>query len=228
MPENCLCVIGARANSQRLPGKNKRMLSGKPLYAITIEAALASGVFSRVLCSTDDAEIIAGLKDYPVQIHPRPDDLARGDVIFTEVLGSILRHPQYGGNEAAVCVLTPCHPFRGANHIREAYTIFRQRRVASLASLTRYPCPPSLAMTLQDGLIVNPPEGRIEKGTSGPAYYPDGAIIFVDRQRFLAANRFYMRETAGYVLAWPYGLDIDEAEDLALAGRLAKCLLETT
>src|ERR1039458_1916651 len=53
---SCLAVIPARGGSTRIPRKNIREFMGHPLIAYTIEAALESGVFARVIVSTDDEE----------------------------------------------------------------------------------------------------------------------------------------------------------------------------
>ena len=52
-----IAIILARGGSKRLPGKNIRMFCGRPLVAWTIEAALLSNSFDRVLLSTDSEEI---------------------------------------------------------------------------------------------------------------------------------------------------------------------------
>lgn len=52
-------IIPARGGSKRIPRKNIRLFNGKPMLAWSIEAALQSGVFDRVVVSTDDAEIAA-------------------------------------------------------------------------------------------------------------------------------------------------------------------------
>ncbi|HJZ71488.1 MAG TPA: hypothetical protein VKE51_07080, partial [Vicinamibacterales bacterium] len=54
-----LGVVTARAGSKGLPGKNTRLLAGRPLVAYTIEAARASGVFDRLIISTDDERAAA-------------------------------------------------------------------------------------------------------------------------------------------------------------------------
>lgn len=51
------CVIGARGGSQGLPGKNIRLLMGKPLIAWSIEQALATPEIDHVIVSTDNADI---------------------------------------------------------------------------------------------------------------------------------------------------------------------------
>lgn len=52
-----VAVIPARGGSQRIPRKNIRLLNGKPLIGYSIETAIDSGLFDRVIVSTDDAEI---------------------------------------------------------------------------------------------------------------------------------------------------------------------------
>ena len=54
-----LAVIPARGGSRRVPRKNIREMHGRPLLAYSVEAALGSGLFARVVVSTDDAEIAA-------------------------------------------------------------------------------------------------------------------------------------------------------------------------
>lgn len=55
--QTCLGVIPARGGSKGLPGKNIRLLDGKPLIEYSIEAALKSGCVTRVVVSTDDESI---------------------------------------------------------------------------------------------------------------------------------------------------------------------------
>ena len=52
-----LCVIPARGGSQRIPRKNIRPFAGKPMIAHAIQAAQKSGLFSKIVVSTDDAEV---------------------------------------------------------------------------------------------------------------------------------------------------------------------------
>jgi CMP-N-acetylneuraminic acid synthetase len=52
-----IAIIPARGGSKRVPGKNTRMLSGRPAIAYTIDAAVMSGVFERVIVSTDSSDI---------------------------------------------------------------------------------------------------------------------------------------------------------------------------
>jgi CMP-N,N'-diacetyllegionaminic acid synthase len=57
MAQRSVAFVPARSGSERVPGKNVRPLAGHPLLAYAIETARQSGVFERVVVSTDSEEI---------------------------------------------------------------------------------------------------------------------------------------------------------------------------
>src|SRR5206468_3521316 len=75
-----LGVVTARGGSKGLPGKNLRILAGKPLIAHTIDTAIESRAFDRLILSTDDDAIAAAGRtrgcDVPFM---RPAGLARDE-----------------------------------------------------------------------------------------------------------------------------------------------------
>lgn len=92
MTENSLSTIAAlvpmRHSSERVPGKNYRLLAGKPLYAHIIETLLAVPEVSRVVVDTDSPVIMDGLRrDYPaVTLLERPAHLRDGSIPMNEIL----------------------------------------------------------------------------------------------------------------------------------------------
>ena len=57
MADHVLAVVPARSGSKGIPGKNIRVLGGRPLLAYAAESARASGVVDRLILSTDTGEI---------------------------------------------------------------------------------------------------------------------------------------------------------------------------
>ena len=64
MAKTKIAIIPARGGSKRIPGKNIRDLAGRPMIAYTIQAARASGLFERVVVSTDSQEIAKIAEDH--------------------------------------------------------------------------------------------------------------------------------------------------------------------
>src|SRR3989344_2828579 len=82
-----LGIVTARVGSKGVPGKNIKMLGGKPLIAYTIEAAKKSGVFDRIILTTDDPKIAEVAKQYGCEVpFVRPKELAGEAVQHLPVL----------------------------------------------------------------------------------------------------------------------------------------------
>ena len=66
--QTVLAIIPARAGSKRLPGKNMRLMHGKPLILWTVEEALKSQYIDSLIVSTDDKDVVQAVKPFPLQI----------------------------------------------------------------------------------------------------------------------------------------------------------------
>ncbi|MEJ2759319.1 MAG: acylneuraminate cytidylyltransferase family protein, partial [Anaerolineales bacterium] len=83
-----VALVPMRHQSERVPGKNYRLMAGKPLYAYIIETLLACPEIDQVVVDTDSPTILEGLeRDYPsvVRIH-RPEELRSGMIPMNEIL----------------------------------------------------------------------------------------------------------------------------------------------
>ena len=73
----CIAIIPARGGSKRIPKKNIKSFLGKPLIAYSIEVALRSKLFDKVIVSTDDEEIAKVARKFGAEIpFMRPDELS--------------------------------------------------------------------------------------------------------------------------------------------------------
>jgi CMP-N-acetylneuraminic acid synthetase len=81
-------LVPMRHHSQRVPGKNYRLLAGKPLYYHILESLLACPEISQVVVDTDSPDILAGLREgFPQVIAlERPDALRADDIPMNEIL----------------------------------------------------------------------------------------------------------------------------------------------
>lgn len=111
-----LGLIPARGGSKRLPGKNSRLLHGKPLIVWTIEAAMDSAL-DDVWVSTEDEDIAAICMPY-CHVVDRPAELS-ADYATTEEV--VAYHTEaMGVFFERVMVLQPTSPLRNACHINRA------------------------------------------------------------------------------------------------------------
>jgi CMP-N,N'-diacetyllegionaminic acid synthase len=111
-----LGLVPARSGSERVPGKNVRPLAGHPLLAYAIETALHSGVFERVVVSTDSEEIAEVARWYGAEVpFLRPAEYATATSPDIEWLRYTLERLPGAGLFALIrCT----NPFRGPDTVR--------------------------------------------------------------------------------------------------------------
>lgn len=108
-----VAVIPARGGSKRIPRKNIREFRGKPMIAHSIECASRSGLFDRIVVSTDDTEIGDVARRYGAEVpFLRPSALADDYAGTTAVVAHAIEWLQReGGVPSAVCCIYATAPF---------------------------------------------------------------------------------------------------------------------
>lgn len=138
-----LAVIPARGGSKRIPRKNIKLFCGKPMIAWSIEAALRSGCFERVIVSTDDMEIAEIALQYGAEVpFMRPAELA------DDLTGTIpvVRHAvewcsAQRQDLEQVCCLYATAPFVCAEDIQRGLTVLNETGCDYAFSVTSYAFP---------------------------------------------------------------------------------------
>lgn len=215
-------IILARSGSKRVPGKNVRLLCGKPLIAWTIEAALDSGVCDRLIVSTDSAEIAEVANAWGAEVPGlRPEELARDSVPSRPVVADALH--RWGQGEQALLLLQPTCPLRTAEDIRNAYDVFQKHGCrAAVRTMTEAPCPKEWIVELEDDCRIPAPGGWAETLTQDfpRRFIPNGAVCFAAIDYFHAHGLFGPRCYAS-IMPPERSVDIDTELDFAFAEFLA-------
>lgn len=215
---SALALIPARGGSKRLPRKNILPFAGKPMLAWTVEAARDSGVFGRVLVSTDDAEIAAVAKRCGADVLMRPAKVSDDAASLVDVI-----HHAFGEGRArpdSFCLLLANCPLRGAADIRGSDEVFRRRRPAALLSVVGYGWTPPFRAQLQNGARLEPAFEdwiRQKSQTYPEVVCPTGAIYWSTPKALEGADTLYIPGIESYRMPWHRGVDIDTQEDFALA-----------
>jgi len=112
-----IALIGARAGSERVPGKNIRPLAGHPLLAYAIATSQQAGVFDRVLVSTDSDETAAVARHYGADVpFLRPAEYATATSPDIEwIAWTLERLPE---RYDLFAIVRATNPFRGSEVIR--------------------------------------------------------------------------------------------------------------
>lgn len=137
---NTLAIIPARGGSKGIPRKNVRLLNGKPLIAYTIEQAKATPSITRVVVSTDDAEIGAVAQQYGAEVVWRPaeisGDTASSESALVHVLDCLAQTEDYDPD--LVVFLQATSPIRQPDDIENAISTLLHSHADSVFSACRY------------------------------------------------------------------------------------------
>jgi len=217
-----IALIPARGGSKGLPGKNIKLLNGKPMIAYTIEAALKSKKISRVILSTDDTEIARVGQQYGAEVpFMRPDylatDTARSLDVFDYTITQLELLENIEINE--FIILQPTSPLRKSIHIDEAITLFKEKNADSIISYCKEDHPivwhkyidneGRFSNIFKDDFIKNRQEIK-------PTYYPNGSI-FILKKEIINSGNYYQSNSFAYIMEKKYSIDIDTIDDFRLA-----------
>jgi CMP-N,N'-diacetyllegionaminic acid synthase len=228
-----LGVITARAGSKGIPGKNTRLLAGKPLIAHTIDAARASRAFDRLIVSTDDEQAAAIARAHGCEVpFIRPASLAADDTphlpVMQHALTWLREHDAYEPDW--VMILLPTSPLRQPSHIRGAIDLAARSGADSVVSVDELPAHynPMRVVTVDDNgwarLFVGgePVKRRPGRRQDMPKAWVLNGAVYLFRTAVLfdpAEPSLYGDRVAAYAMARPYGLNIDDLDDWTAAER---------
>ena len=225
-----LGLIPARGGSKGIPGKNVRLLGGKPLLAHTAEAALAAGRLSRVILTTDDEEIAEVGRRLGLEVpFLRPAELARDDTPTLPVVQHAVAELERQGDAFdAVCLLQPTSPFRRPEDVDACVDLLEAEGLDAVISVLPVPSehnPHWVYFRDGEGLL------RLATGEDQPiprrqelplAFHRDGSIYVVRREVLMRENSLYGRRLGGYVMPEPErSVNLDTLADWAKAESLA-------
>ena len=109
-----LGLIPARGGSKRLPGKNLKMLGGRPMIDWTVAAAKKSKYLDTLVLTTEDPEIIAAVTNSGLKIVNRPQELAQDKSLIYDAIFHAL---EFFSPHDYLCLLQITSPLRTVEDI---------------------------------------------------------------------------------------------------------------
>ena len=227
-----LCVIPARGGSKRIPRKNIKDFNGKPMIAYSIDAALESNCFDRVIVSTDDEEIADVAKGYGAEI-----PFMRPEVLADDYAGTlpVIKHAieWFDRNEESptkVCCLYATAPFVQVESLQKAYQQMQNTGAEYCFAATSYPFPIQRAIKVTDNNRVEMfQEDQFNRRSQDleEAFHDAGQFYWGSAEAFKVMKSIFSKIASPYLLPRHFVQDIDTAEDWLRAELMFK-VLETS
>jgi CMP-N,N'-diacetyllegionaminic acid synthase len=225
-----LAVIPARGGSKGVPGKNIKLLNGKPLLAYTSEIALQSKHLTEVIVSTEDEQIAEVAKRLGIKVpFIRPLALAQDS---SPTIDAIIHALQWYENQNiffdAVCLLQVTSPFRTLEFLDKALEKFIEKNSDSLVSVQRVPHEYNPHWTFEvngtGNLKIATGETKIipRRQELPTAYHRDGSIYITKTKILLEAHSLYGESTAFIESEPEFYVNIDTLQDWEKAEEMIK------
>ncbi len=213
-------LIPARCGSKGIPLKNIVELKGKPLIYYTINAANNSGVFDRIVVSTDCDRIGEVAHHYGAEVLIRPPELAADKSPMDPVIKHFIESYSLKDGDIIV-LLQPTSPLRSSKDIQDALSKFQNNSCDLLVSYTDFEHPPQWAFKRDDNYIspVDPSSLFKRRQDLEKLFLPNGAI-FIFKVPFTSFHDLYSGKVCGYYMPRERSIDIDGPLDLKIAEAL--------
>ena len=230
---DAVAIIPARGGSKRIERKNIKPFAGKPIIAYSISAARKSGLFSRILISTDDPEIASIGAIYGAEApFLRPDDLADDQTPTAPVLIHALKwlaqrhhHPRY------FCCIYGTAPFLNPDDLQAGFQRLQETDALSVFAVTAFGYPIFRALHKEkDGRVsMIWPEHALTRSQDLPEAYHDAGQFYWGRtEGFLAEQTLFSSDSYPLIMPRSRVVDIDTPEDWEIAERLFNALKPTS
>ena len=223
-----LALIPARAGSERLPGKNIRLLSGLPMISWSIEAAKGSQFVDDVVVSTDDRQIEEIARAAGAEVpFTRPKYLAESTSSMIDVaLHALNELEKLGRVYDYVILMQPTSPMRKSKHINEAIELLLEKSANGVISVTKTDHPEEWAREISSDLRMDQFTGPdfCKRSQDFPVRYRVNGAIYLLRSAYLRKEKtFFLKSNCVALLMNPEeSIDVDSW----LQFRVAQMLLE--
>jgi N-acylneuraminate cytidylyltransferase len=225
-----LAVIPARGGSKRIPRKNIKEFCGKPIIAWSIQAALESRCFDRVIVSTDDKEIAEVARNNGAEVpFMRPPELSNDFTPTIPVISHAISWFRDNGiSFKHVCCIYATAPFVAADDIKRGLEAVENCSHCDYAlSITSYPYPIQRAVriTKEKRLAMLTPEYFNSRSQDLEEVYHDaGQFYWGITNAWVNENPFFTDKTVPIIVPRHRVQDIDTVEDWIRAELMFKVL----
>jgi N-acylneuraminate cytidylyltransferase len=224
-----LAVIPARGGSKRIPRKNIRDFCGKPMIAWSIEAAIASKCFDRIIVSTDDEEIAETAKAYGAEVpFMRPLELSDD---FTGTTDVVLHAINWQNCNAAkvkdVCCIYATAPLLIPEYLQRGLKILTTSKADTAFSVTSYPFPiqRAIRITSNQRIAMYYPEHFFTRSQDlENAWHDAGQVYWGNANSWLSKKPISEQVQVPVILPRYRVQDIDTPEDWKVAELMFRIL----
>ena len=223
-----IAIIPARGGSKRIPKKNIKDFFGKPLISYSIEVALKSDLFTKVIVSTDDETIANIAKEYGAEVpFLRPKGLSDDFSGTQDVVNHAIEFLKNKGESYQyVCTIYATAPLLQEKYLKEGYKKLKNSNAINAFSATTMPYPIQRTFKINtDGRCeMFMPEHYMSRSQDLEEAYQDAGQFYWQKQALHSDEIMFAKDSIPIILPRHLVQDIDTLEDWERAEKLYQIL----
>lgn len=212
-----IALLPARGGSKRIPGKNLKLLNGKPLLSYALEAVKSSSIFDEIVISSDSRDILDFGINQGVMTHNRTEKLSDDFSTISEVTIDFIENAGLVDTDVVCCVL-PSNPFLKSSSLLEASLILDAWDFVFPVIEAQKPIERSLSRSKTGLTKITDSRFEFVRTQDLPSrFYDAGQFYLAQVQTWLSGKSILSSNSFGIELPSGSIVDIDTEEDWQLA-----------
>lgn len=217
-----IAIITARSGSKRIPKKNIKFFLGKPIIAYSIEKAINSKLFDKVMVSTDDKEIADISKNYGAEVpffrsKKNSDDFSTTPDVLIEVLET---YKKLNEEFDFGCCIYPTAPLISKKELKKSFDILISKKYDCVFPILPFNYPIQRALRIENSEkveMINPLNYRVRSQDLEKMYHDAGQFYWFNVSKFINKKKLWTNNTGFIIVDEINTQDIDDEMDWRLA-----------
>ena len=217
-----IAIITARSGSKRIPKKNIKIFLGKPIIAYSIEKAINSKLFDKVMVSTDDKEIADISKNYGAEVpffrsKKNSDDFSTTPDVLIEVLET---YKKLNEEFDFGCCIYPTAPLISKKELKKSFDILISKNYDCVFPILPFSYPIQRALRIENSEkveMINPLNYRVRSQDLEKMYHDAGQFYWFNVSKFINKKKLWTNNTGFIIVDEINTQDIDDEMDWKLA-----------
>lgn len=222
-----VCIIPARGGSKRILKKNIKSFCGKPIIGWSIEAAIASKCFDKIIVSTDDNKIAKIAKKYGAEIpFVRPKSLSDDRTPTAKVISHAIKWLKNNYEKPLhVCCIYPTAPFINSRDLRKGLKIIKKKNSNYVFGVTNFAYPIQRSFKIKKDKTLKMLFPKYYKHRSqdlDEVFHDAGQFYWGKTSAWLNKIEIFSKNSIPILIPRTRALDIDTIEDWKIAEKMFK------
>lgn len=217
-----IAIIPARGGSKRIPNKNIKEFLGKPIIAYSIQAAIESKLFDKVIVSTDSEEIKSVAINYGAEVpflrsEKNSDDFATTVDVILEV---VKQFEELGDEVDEACCIYATAPFVRSEELTTAYSLLVEEAYDVVFPAIPYSFPIQRAIKLDSEKRIQmffPEQRQTRSQDLEKSYHDSGQFYWFKVKSVIEKETLWTDNTGVIILDEMHAHDIDTIKDWEIA-----------